>query len=97
MSKIGGLITDGIKKSLEFRETQLLDNDMLFAAIYADPNYSNAIRGLANQKKGSTTWFITKEKEAGYAASPQIDTSPATSSSEFDDDDIENGLITKKK
>ena len=39
MSKIGGLITDGIKKYMEHRETQLLDNDMLLAAIYVDPHY----------------------------------------------------------
>ncbi|CAL1535207.1 unnamed protein product [Lymnaea stagnalis] len=45
LSLIGGTIADGIKNSMIRRETQLLDNDILLAAIYADPMYRVTLTG----------------------------------------------------
>ena len=86
---------------MEHREIQLLENDMLLAAIYVDSN--NKIMLSEDQiTRGKVVLLglsekITKEKEADYMASPQIDTSPATSSSEFDEDDIEKQLDYQEK
>lgn len=92
LSQIGGLIANGIKNSMECREIHFLDNNILLAAIYVDPNYRILLSD--DQKvRGKKALLNISEKMKGlrekdYEGSLQLDTSvpsPSTSSSEADE------------
>ena len=90
LSKIGGLISDGIVTSMRYREKVLLQNKVLLAAIYVDPMN----RVLLNEEQQecdlveSNSWIRVKglKSDAGSVIEElEDDASSAKSSSSGED------------